>query len=53
VFAEELRHTARRLRLPARQTRSPDARTELVNLAERFERMASQIDPGDASGKND
>ena len=43
--AEELRDTARRLRQLARQTRSPEARRELLGLAERFERMAAQINP--------
>ena len=42
--ADELRDTAAKLRLLARQTRSPDARTGLLDLAERFERLAAKID---------
>jgi predicted component of type VI protein secretion system len=42
--AEELRETAGRLRLLAQQTRSHAARGGLLDLAERFERMAAQID---------
>ncbi len=44
--AEELRDTAAKLRQLARQTRSPNTRLELLNLAERFERMATQLDGG-------
>ena len=47
--AEELRDTAAKLRLLAQQTRSPAARTELLDLAGRFERMASRVDGKDAS----
>jgi hypothetical protein len=42
--ADELRDTAAKLRLLARQTRSAEAQKELLELAERFERMARQID---------
>jgi hypothetical protein len=38
--AEELRDTAAKLKLLARRTRSLDARDGLLDLAERFERMA-------------
>ena len=38
--AEELRDTAAKLKLLARRTRSLDARGGLLDLAERFERMA-------------
>lgn len=41
--AEELRDTAAKLRSLARQTRSPDAHRGLIDLAERFERMAGSI----------
>ena len=44
--AEELRDTAVKLRRLARQTRSSEARTGLLDLAERFEAMAGQIDGG-------
>jgi len=44
--AEELRDTAAKLRALARRTRSPNTRRELLNLAERFERMAAQLDGG-------
>jgi hypothetical protein len=50
--AEELRDTAAKLRQLARQTRS-STRRELLNLAERFETMAAQLDggaPPDAEG---
>jgi len=50
---QELRDTATKLRLLARQTRSVDARRELLDLAERFERMAGQIDPGDPAGEGE
>jgi len=43
--AKEFRDTAGRLRQLARQVQSPDARRDLVELAERFERMARRIDP--------
>ncbi|HTV90184.1 MAG TPA: hypothetical protein VME41_14315 [Stellaceae bacterium] len=46
--AEELRDTAARLRLLAQQTRSAATRTELLDLAERFERMAARIDGRDS-----
>lgn len=42
--AEELRETAARLRLLVQQTRSATTRAELLDLAERFERMAARID---------
>lgn len=45
--ARELRDTAARLRRLARQTRSPEARQGLCELAERFEAMAARIDPED------
>ena len=45
--AEELRNTAAKLRLLARQTRSAAAQEGLIDLAERFERMARRIDDGD------
>jgi hypothetical protein len=44
--AEELRDTAAKLRALARRTRSPNTRLELLNLADRFERMATQLDGG-------
>ena len=47
--ARELRDTAGRLKLLARQTRHPDARRELIDLADRFERLAVQIDGDDPS----
>jgi len=43
--AKEFRETAAKLRQLARQVQSPDARRDLVDLAERFERMAQRIDP--------
>jgi hypothetical protein len=42
--AEELRDTATKLRRLARQTRSPEARQGLLELAARFEEMAERID---------
>ena len=52
--AEELRETAAKLRQLARQTRFSGTRRELLNLAERFETMAAQLDDGapppDAAG---
>jgi len=51
--AEELRDTAAKLRQLARQTRFSGTRGELLNLAERFETMAAQLDggaPPDAEG---
>jgi hypothetical protein len=52
--AEELRETATKLRQLARQTRFAGTRRELLNLAERFETMATQLDggapPPDAAG---
>ena len=45
--AEELRDTAAKLRQLARQTRFANTRRELLNLAERFERLAAQLDGGD------
>jgi len=44
--AEELRETAAKLRQLARQTRFGSTRRELMNLAERFERMAAELDGG-------
>ena len=41
--AEELRDIAGRLRRLAQQTRSPDPRRELLDLAERFDRMAQSL----------
>ena len=41
--AEELRDIAGRLRRLAQQTRSPDPRRELLDLAERFERLAESL----------
>ena len=43
--AREFRDTAAKLRGLARQVQSPDARRDLSELAERFERMAQRIDP--------
>lgn len=45
--ADELRDTASKLRLLARQTRSAEAHKGLLDLAERFEGMARQIDGSD------
>src|SRR5205823_6030856 len=42
---KEFRDTAAKLRRLARQVQSPDARRDLSDLAERFERMAERIDP--------
>jgi hypothetical protein len=47
--AEELRETAVKLRQLARQTRFASTRRELLGLAERFERMAAQLDDGGSS----
>jgi len=44
--AEELRDTAMKLRQLARQTRFSATRRELLNLAERFEQLAGQLDAG-------
>ena len=44
--AAELRQIAARLKLLAQQTRSPDAQRGLRDLAERFEKMAAQIEGG-------
>jgi len=46
--AAELRDTAAKLRALARRTRSPNTRLELVRLAERFERLAAQLEGGSA-----
>lgn len=43
--AKEFRETAGKLRALARQVQSPDARRDLMELANRFDRMARQIDP--------
>ena len=45
--ADELRDTAAKLRVLARQTRSAEARQGLLDLAERFEGMARRIDGGE------
>jgi chorismate-pyruvate lyase len=42
--AEELRDTAAKLKLLARRTQAIHARGDLLNLAERFERMARCMD---------
>jgi len=47
--AEELRETALKLRQLASQTRFASTRRELLGLAERFERMAAQLDDGGSS----
>jgi hypothetical protein len=44
--AEELRGIATKLRRLARQTRSPEARSGLLELADRFEQMAARIEDG-------
>ena len=44
--AHELRETAAKLRVLARQTRSAEAHQGLLELAERFEGMARRIDGG-------
>jgi hypothetical protein len=44
--AEELRDIAGRLRRLAQQTRSPDPRLELLDLADRFEKMAQSLAGG-------
>jgi hypothetical protein len=46
--AKELRDIAARLRRLAQQTRSPDPRRELLDLAERFENLARTL-AGDGS----
>lgn len=46
--AEELRDIAGRLRRLAQQTRSPDPRRELLDLADRFEKMAQSLTGGGA-----
>ena len=50
--AEELRDIAARLRRLAQQTRSPDPRRELLNLAERFEKMAQNLAGGGSPEPN-
>ena len=45
--AQEFRDTAAKLRNLARQVRSYQARQDLLDLAERFERMAARRDPRD------
>jgi len=47
--AQELRETAAKLRALAGQTRSAEAREGLLDLADRFERMAHRINGGDPS----
>jgi len=49
--AEELRNTATKLRRLARQTRSPEAREGLLDLAGRFEEMAARTDGSGPSGE--
>ena len=49
--AEELRNIAGRLRRLAQQTRSPDPRRELLDLADRFDKMAQNLAGGGPSGK--
>lgn len=44
--AEELRDIAARLRRLAQQTRSPDPRRELLDLADRFDKMARNLGGG-------
>jgi hypothetical protein len=46
--AKEFRDTAGKLRQLARQVQAPDARRDLLDLAERFDRMARRIDPDNA-----
>ena len=48
--ADELRDTAAKLRVLARQTRSAEAHQGLLELAERFERMARRIDGAEPPG---
>jgi hypothetical protein len=43
--AQEFRDTAAKLRQLARQVRSHEARCDLLELAERFEKMAANRDP--------
>ena len=43
--AKEFPDAAGKLRQLARQVQSPDARRDLLDLAERFDRMAARIDP--------
>ena len=47
--ARELRDIAARLRRLAQQTRSPDPRRELLDLAERFEQRAQSLTGGGSS----
>jgi hypothetical protein len=47
--AEELRDIAGRLRRLAQQTRSPDPRRELLDLADRFDNMAQNLAGGGPS----
>ena len=49
--AEELRETAAKLRQLARQTRFANTRRELLGLAERFERIAAQLDNGGSASQ--
>jgi hypothetical protein len=44
--AEELRNIAGRLRRLAQQTRSPDPRRELLDLADRFDNLARNLAGG-------
>ncbi len=46
---EDLLETAAKLRLLARRTQSPEARSGLIELAERFEREASRIGKQDTT----
>jgi len=51
--ADELRETAAKLRLLARQTRSYEARQALLDLADRFDRMAASLDGRDQPPQED
>lgn len=44
--AQELRDTAAKLRALARQTRSVIARSDLLEMADRFDDLAARIDRG-------
>ena len=48
--AEEFRDTAAKLRLLARQVRSYEARRDLLDLADRFERLANRRSLGPGGG---
>jgi hypothetical protein len=51
--AQEFRDTAATLRLLARQMRADAQRRELLDLAERFERMAERIERGGSAPKSE